>query len=189
MLKPAAALLVVVDTVATVDELLIELAGAAVVVAVVAIVAAVTPPAVVEGVELGDAVAIVGDAVAIVGDAVAAVDDAVAIVVDAVAVVDAVPVGAPVVAVDVQTTSFGTETGGSAIAQMFFANWIAVLISAWPQLAARQQAMPWRKPPLLQMQWMSMPAQPAMSPLDVKPATHDCWKEAASEMKRLGDAR
>lgn len=182
MLKPAAALLVVVDTAATVDELLIELAGAAVVVAVVAIVAAVTPPAAVEGVELGDAVAIVGDAVA-------AVDDAVAIVVDAVAVVDAVPVGAPVVAVDVQTTSFGTETGGSAIAQMFFANWIAVLISAWPQLAARQQAMPWRKPPLLQMQWMSMPAQPAMSPLDVKPATHDCWKEAASEMKRLGDAR
>jgi len=161
LFKPAAALLVV-DTAATVDELLIELAGGAVVVPVVA---AVTPPAVPEGVELGDALAVVGDEVADVGDAVA--------------------VGAPVVVVDWQTTSFGTTTGGSAIAQMFFANWIALLISAWPQLPARQQAMPLRKPPLLQMQWMSMPAQPPMSPLTVNPATHDCCREGASEMDRL----
>jgi hypothetical protein len=40
-----------------------------------------------------------------------------------------VAVGAPEV-VDEQTTSFGTATGGLAVAQIFFAYWIAVLISA-----------------------------------------------------------
>lgn len=74
--------------------------------------------------------------------------------------------------VELQIASLGTTTGGSAVAHISLANCIVEVMSAASHEAVKQQAMLSRKPPLLQIQWISMLLQPPMVLPDTKSLRH-----------------
>lgn len=74
--------------------------------------------------------------------------------------------------VELQIASFGTTTGGSAVAHITLANCIVEVMSAASHEAVKQQAMLSRKPPLLQIQWISILLQSPMVLPDTKLLRH-----------------